>query len=71
MVPDETISFVDGHMGPYAENLAQDCGDFYLRRADGVFAYQLAVDGRRLSKRDGDESLEHLQAVSYTHLAHS
>ena len=28
MVPDETISFVDGHMGPYAENLAQDCGDF-------------------------------------------
>lgn len=43
MVPDETISFVDGHMGPYAENLAQDCGDFYLRRADGVFAYQLAV----------------------------
>ena len=62
MVPDETISFVDGHMGPYAENLAQDCGDFYLRRADGVFAYQLAVDGRRLSKRDGDESLEHLQA---------
>ena len=110
MVPDETISFVDGHMGPYAENLAQDCGDFYLRRADGVFAYQLAVvvddalmgvtqvvrgadllsstarqlylyrllglqpprfahcplllaaDGRRLSKRDGDQSLENLRA---------
>ena len=109
-VPDETISFTDGHMGMYEENLARDCGDFYLRRADGVFAYQLAVvvddalmgvtqvvrgadllsstprqlwlyrelglptpefyhmplllavDGRRLSKRDGDESLEHLQA---------
>ena len=42
-VPDETISFTDGHMGMYEENLARDCGDFYLRRADGVFAYQLAV----------------------------
>ena len=41
MVPDrKPISLLwDGHMGPYAENLAQDCGDFYLRRADGVFAY--------------------------------
>ena len=33
-VPDETIAFIDGHLGPYAENLARDCGDFYLRRAD-------------------------------------
>ena len=109
IVPGETLCFTDGHMGPYAENLAKDCGDFYLRRADGVFAYQLAVvvddalmgvtqvvrgadllsstprqlwlyrelglkaprfyhmplllaaDGRRLSKRDGDQSLENLQ----------
>ena len=109
-VPDETISFTDGHMGMYEENLARDCGDFYLRRADGAFAYQLAVvvddalmgvtevvrgsdllsstprqlwlyrelgltpptfyhlplllasDGRRLSKRDGDQSLENLRA---------
>lgn len=109
-VPDETVGFTDGHLGYYEENLARDCGDFYLRRADGVFAYQLAVvvddalmgvtevvrgadllsstprqlwlyrtlglnapefihmplllapDGRRLSKRDGDESLENLQA---------
>ena len=42
-VPDETISFVDGNFGPYSENLAAECGDFILRRADGVFAYQLAV----------------------------
>lgn len=109
-VPEEDIGFTDGHLGYYEENLARDCGDFYLRRADGVFAYQLAVvvddalmgvtevvrgadllsstprqlwlyrelgltppqfyhmplllapDGRRLSKRDGDESLENLQA---------
>lgn len=108
-VPDETFAFVDGHMGPYAENLLRDCGDFILRRSDGVFAYQLAVvvddaamgvtqvvrgadllpstprqlylyqllglpapkfyhlplllapDGRRLSKRDGDMSLEQLR----------
>ena len=42
-VPDETVSFTDGHYGPVSENLARECGDFILRRADGVFAYQLAV----------------------------
>ena len=109
-VPDEVITFRDGCMGLHSENLLRDCGDFYLRRADGVFAYQLAVvvddarmgvtevvrgadllsstarqlylyrllgltaprfahcplllapDGRRLSKRDGDQSLENLRA---------
>ena len=109
-VPDENVRFVDGCMGSHTENLLRDCGDFYLRRADGVFAYQLAVvvddarmgvtevvrgadllsstarqlylyrllglkaprfahcplllapDGRRLSKRDGDQSLENLRA---------
>ena len=43
MVPDENIAFTDGCMGEHTENLLRDCGDFYLRRADGVFAYQLAV----------------------------
>ena len=110
MVPDEDVTFTDGCMGEHTENLLRDCGDFYLRRADGVFAYQLAVvvddarmgvtevvrgadllsstarqlylyrllrlpapkfahcplllasDGRRLSKRDGDQSLENLRA---------
>jgi glutamyl-tRNA synthetase len=42
-VPDETIGFHDGRMGDYEENLAQDCGDFILRRSDGVHGYQLAV----------------------------
>ena len=42
-VPDEDWGFTDGHMGPYRENLARDCGDFLLRRSDGMFAYQLAV----------------------------
>lgn len=43
MVPDREYSFTDGLQGPYAENLAHDCGDFIIRRADGVHAYQLAV----------------------------
>ena len=43
MVPDETWSFTDGHMGYYEENLLHECGDFLLRRSDGMFAYQLAV----------------------------
>ena len=108
--PDRVMAFTDGHMGRYEENLAADCGDFIVRRADGGFAYQLAVvvddalmgvtevvrgadllsstprqlwlyeilglkapefyhlplllapDGRRLSKRDGDQSLENLRA---------
>ncbi len=42
-VPGETWGFTDGHMGPYSEDLARDCGDFLLRRSDGMFAYQLAV----------------------------
>nr|WP_325211922.1 tRNA glutamyl-Q(34) synthetase GluQRS [uncultured Oscillibacter sp.] len=42
-VPDKEFSLIDGHMGNYAENLARDCGDFLLRRSDGMFAYQLAV----------------------------
>ena len=42
-VPDEIIGFHDGHMGFYQENLQKDCGDFLVRRADGVCAYQLAV----------------------------
>ena len=41
--PDLRISFRDGVYGLYAENLKEACGDFVLRRADGVFVYQLAV----------------------------
>lgn len=42
-VPEETICFSDGHYGEISQNLERDCGDFILRRSDGVFAYQLAV----------------------------
>ncbi len=42
-VPDAVYSFTDGLQGHWEENLARDCGDFIIRRADGVYAYQLAV----------------------------
>lgn len=43
IVPDETITFTDRLYGPQSVNLASHCGDFVLRRADGAWAYQLAV----------------------------
>ena len=42
-VPDEVIEFDDEIVGHYAQNLAHDIGDFVLLRADGFWAYQLAV----------------------------
>ena len=42
-VPDEDVSFTDGLQGAYTQNLARGSGDFIVRRADGVYAYQLAV----------------------------
>ena len=42
-VPDRDIEFADGVYGPQRCNLATHCGDFVLRRADGAWAYQLAV----------------------------
>ena len=41
--PDEAITVFDGHYGPITQNPARELGDFIVRRADGVFAYQLAV----------------------------
>lgn len=43
MVPDRDISFADAVFGSRSINLARECGDFVLRRADGAWAYQLAV----------------------------
>lgn len=42
-VPDDTIRFTDRLYGAQEVNLARHCGDFILRRADGAWAYQLAV----------------------------
>lgn len=109
MVPDSVIELNDLFQGPFSQNLKEDCGDYIIKRKDGVFAYQLAVviddayqnvgsvirgidllsssprqqylqdllsiphveyghvpllldeEGRRLSKRNKDASLEYLQ----------
>jgi len=43
-VPDDRpIRFHDRLRGSISESLDQTCGDFVLLRADGIFAYQLAV----------------------------
>lgn len=42
-VPKGVISFDDLLVGCVEENVAEETGDFVIKRADGVFAYQLAV----------------------------
>ena len=39
----DVIEFADRVYGAQREALAAECGDFLVRRSDGVFAYQLAV----------------------------
>ena len=43
IVPDKTWSLTDRVQGDYALNLATECGDMVVRRADGIYVYQLAV----------------------------
>ena len=42
-VPDVEIEFDDRIQGRQRQNLGREVGDFVLRRADGPYAYQLAV----------------------------
>ena len=42
-VPEAEWTVHDGLQGDYTELLSRDCGDFVVHRADGVYAYQLAV----------------------------
>ena len=42
-VGDARIDYRDRLQGPQAQDLGRDVGDFVVRRADGLYAYQLAV----------------------------
>ncbi len=42
-VPDQRLMFSDAIQGDYSQDLVTEVGDFVLMRADGFFAYQLAV----------------------------
>lgn len=43
VVPDRLWALEDRVQGTYTLNLAAECGDMVVRRADGVYVYQLAV----------------------------
>lgn len=43
LVPHGTISFTDRWCGPQSQDVEHQVGDFVIRRADGIWAYQLAV----------------------------
>lgn len=43
MVPDKRWTMTDLVQGAYSLNLATACGDMVVRRADGIYVYQLAV----------------------------
>ena len=42
-VPERVYQLEDMGRGHFAQDLSTDCGDFVVRRADGVYVYQLAV----------------------------
>lgn len=50
-----TIGFDDAIQGHVAQNLARNIGDFVLKRADGFYAYQLAV-----VVDDADQAITHV-----------
>lgn len=50
-----TIGFDDAIQGHVAQNLARNIGDFVLKRADGFYAYQLAV-----VVDDADQGITHV-----------
>lgn len=53
--PSSSITFNDALQGHISQNLESDIGDFVVKRADGLFAYQLAVVA--------DDALQHITHI--------
>lgn len=54
-VDEDTVQFEDRWLGRQRQNPAEDAGDFVIRRADGLWAYQIAV-----TVDDGDAGVTHV-----------
>ena len=54
-IPDITIGFTDLFQGEFSQKLGTDVGDVVIRRADGFWAYQLAV-----VIDDADQGITHI-----------
>jgi glutamyl-Q tRNA(Asp) synthetase len=54
-VPDGVVPWTDRRVGVRLQDVAREVGDFVLKRADGLYAYQLAV-----VVDDGDQGITHV-----------
>ena len=55
LVNDDAVTFEDRWLGPQRQHPASDAGDFVIKRADGLWAYQLAV-----TVDDGEAGVTHV-----------
>ena len=72
-VGSKCVSFDDIARGPQTQNLATEVGDFVLRRADGYYAYHLAVviDDARLGASEIVRGVDLLESTGrQIHLQH-
>jgi glutamyl-Q tRNA(Asp) synthetase len=54
-VPEGVVAWTDRRVGTHLQDVAAEVGDFVLKRADGLFAYQLAV-----VVDDADQGITHV-----------